>query len=230
MIFRNLFIFLKKKIRSLYLNSNTYNKKISSFNSDTLEYRPSPSLLDCLIKYDKKKTKIDNYALGEIWENQNLKEKDYNNLNSFFWLFSLDLKSSKKDLQSILLKWIKKNNKYNSKNWKIDIIAKRVIAWISNSQLTYEEGDSVYKERFNSIVKKQTNHLINEIEKSEQDNDKMIGCAAIILVGLSYSNKDSYLNSGLSILKKITKFSFDNNGFPKSRSIKQLNFYLKYFK
>jgi uncharacterized heparinase superfamily protein len=229
MIFRNSFIFLKKKIRSLYLNSNTYNKKISSFNGDTLEYRPSPSLLDCLIKYDKKKTKIDNYALGEIWENQNLKEKDYNNLNSFFWLFSLDLKSSKKDLQSILSKWIKKNNKYNSKNWKIDIIAKRVIAWISNSQLTYEEGDSVYKEKFNNIVKKQTNHLINEIEKSEQDNDKMIGCAAIILVGLSYSNKDSYLNSGLSILKKITKFSFDNNGFPKSRSIKQLNFYLKYF-
>jgi uncharacterized heparinase superfamily protein len=30
-------------------------------------------------------------------------------------------------------------------------------------------------------------------------------------------------------LKKIIKFSFDNNGFPKSRNIRQLNFYLKYF-
>ena len=55
MILKNSFLFLKKKIRSLYLNSNIYNKKISSFNNNSLGYRPSPSLLDCLVKYDKKK-------------------------------------------------------------------------------------------------------------------------------------------------------------------------------
>ena len=57
----------------------------------------------------------------------------------------------------------------------------------------------------------------------------MIGCAAIILAGLSYKDKDGYLNSGLNLLKKIIKYSFDNNGFPKSRNIRQLNLYLKYF-
>ena len=57
----------------------------------------------------------------------------------------------------------------------------------------------------------------------------MIGCAAIILTGLSYQDKSRYLDFGLNLLKKIIKFSFDNEGFPKSRSIKQLNFYLKYF-
>ena len=51
----NLFIFVKKKIRSSYLNSSIYNKKISSSNNSSLKYKPSPSLLDCLIKYDKKK-------------------------------------------------------------------------------------------------------------------------------------------------------------------------------
>ena len=55
----------------------------------------------------------------------------------------------------------------------------------------------------------------------------MIGCAAIILAGLSYKNKNSYLNFGLNLLKKIIKFSFDNDGFPKSRNIRQLNLYLK---
>ena len=44
----------------------------------------------------------------------------------------------------------------------------------------------IYKEKFNNIIKKQINHLINEIEKSEWVDDKMIGCAAIILAGLSY--------------------------------------------
>ena len=41
---------------------------------------------------------------------QKLKDKDYKNLNSFFWLFSLDLKSSKKDTQNVILQWIEKNH------------------------------------------------------------------------------------------------------------------------
>ena len=57
----------------------------------------------------------------------------------------------------------------------------------------------------------------------------MIGCAAIILGGLAYHEKEKFLNYGLNLLKKIIKFSFDKEGFPKSRNIRQLNFYLKYF-
>ena len=150
-------------------------------------------------------------------------------MHSFFWLFSLDLKSSKQSTQTIILNWIESNHNYNSKNWDIDILSKRVIAWISNSKLTYEDSDQNYKEKFNGIVQKQINHLINEIERSEWIDDKMIGCSAIILVGLSYQDKSRYLDFGLNLLKKIIKFSFDNQGFPKSRNIRHLNFYLKYF-
>ena len=223
------FVFFKEKIRSLYLNSNTYNKKISSSHNSFLKYRPSPSLLDCLIKYDKKKIDIKNYFVDEIWINQNLSDKNYKNLNSFFWLFSLDLKSSKKDTQKTILQWIEKNYRYNSKSWEVDIVAKRIIAWLSNSRLTYEDSNDGYKEKFNKIIKKQINHLINEIKASEWVDDKMIGCSAIILTGLSFQNENGYLDIGLDLLKKLVKFSFDNDGFPKSRNIRQLNFYLKYF-
>ena len=75
---------------------------------------------------------------------------------------------------------------------------------------------------------KQANHLINEISRSEIVDDKMIGCTAIILTGLSY-NKERFLSYGLDLLKKIINSSFDNEYFPKSRSIRQLVFYLKYF-
>ncbi|MBA1339965.1 MAG: putative conserved protein, heparinase superfamily [Pelagibacterales bacterium] len=223
------FLFFIKKTQHLYLNSNIYNKKISKTNSNNLEYIPSPNLLNCLIKYDKKRIKIENYSLNSIWNSKDLKEKDYRNLHSFFWLFSLDLKSSKKDTQSIISNWIEKNYKYNSKSWEFDIISKRIIAWISISKLTHEEGNPEYKKKFNKIIKKQVNHLINEIKKSEWVDDKMIGCAAIILAGLSYQDKVGYLNFGLTLLKKIIKFSFGSDGFPKSRNIRQLNFYLKYF-
>ena len=225
----NSYIFFKKRICSLYLHSNIYNRKITPSFVGSLEYQPSPNLLDSLIKYDKKKINIEAYSLNKIWDNKSLRDKDHKNLNSFFWLFSLDLKSSKKDTQNVILQWIDKNYKYNSKNWEVDIVAKRIIAWTSNSKLTYEDSNNVYKDKFNNIIKKQINHLINEIERSEWVDDKMIGCSAIILAGLSYQNKGGYLNTGLNLLKKLIKFSFDNDGFPKSRNIRQLNFYLKYF-
>jgi len=224
----NLFTFIKKNIRSLYLNSSIYNKKISSSSNSSLKYKPSPSLLDCLIKYNKKKIDIKNYSINKIWDDQELNNKDYKNLNSFFWLFSLDLKSSKKDTQSIILQWVEQNYQYNSKSWEVDIVAKRIIAWLSNSKLTYEDSDDNYKQKFNNIIKKQINHLINEIKASEWVDDKMIGCSAIILTGLSYQDTDGYLDVGLNLLKKLIKISFDKEGFPKSRNIRQLNFYLKY--
>ena len=228
MIFKNSISFFKDKIYSLYLNSNIYDRRISLFRDSVLTYKPSPSLLDCLIKFNKKKINIENYSMDEIWEKE-LLEKDHDNLNSFFWLFSLDLKSSKRETQNIILKWIEKNSKYNAKSWKIDILAKRIIAWISNAKLTYEDGGVVYRNKFNNIIKKQVNHLIKEIDRSDLVDDKLIGCAAIILSGLSYRDKNNYLLSGLDLLKKIIKFSIDDYGFPKSRNIRQLNLYLKYF-
>ena len=226
--FGQFFFFISNYIKNIYLNSNIYNKKISRIPNRNIEYKPSPSLLDCLIKYEKKKIKIEDLYLNSVWSNKDLTEKDYKNLHSFFWLFSLDLKSSKKIIQSVILNWIEENNNYNKKNWEVDILSRRIIAWISNSKLTYENSGDEYKNKFNTIIQKQINHLINEIEKSKLFDDKMIGCAAIILTGLSFK-EDKYLNFGLTLLKKIINFSFDNQSFPKSRSIRQLNFYLKYF-
>ena len=107
--------------------------------------------------------------------------------------------------------------------------AKRIIAWLSIHNLTIEKSDKDYQYEFNRMVQKQTNHLVKEINKSETVDDKMIGCAAIILVGLCYKDEKNYLSFGLNLLKKISNLSFDSQGFPNSRNIKQLTFYLKYF-
>ena len=39
----------------------------------------------------------------------------------------------------------------------------------------------------------------------------------------------NFLEYGFKLLQKIIKMSFDNEGFPKSRNIRQLVFYIKYF-
>ena len=222
------FTFLILQLRQYYLNSKLYNKKISKVTSNNLEYKPSPNLLDCLIKYNKEKKNINNFLINDIWKNENISLKDYKNLHSFFWLFSLDLKSSKNDVQSVIQEWIIKNSEYNISSWEIDTLSKRIISWISNSKIAYEDSSEEYKNKFDEIIKKQINHLINEIERSKWFDDKMVGCSAIILTGISYKEKN-FLFFGLKLLKKIIKISFDNEGFPRSRNIRQLVFYLKYF-
>ena len=57
--FGQFFFFILNQIKNIYLNSKIYNKKISKTSGKALEYKPSPNLLDCLIKYEKKKIKIE---------------------------------------------------------------------------------------------------------------------------------------------------------------------------
>tara|TARA_Y100000817_G_C16855496_1_gene543821 strand:+ start:1290 stop:2918 length:1629 start_codon:yes stop_codon:yes gene_type:complete len=216
------------QLRKIYLNSSIYNKKISKTDQTTLDYKPSPSLLNCIIKFQKKREKIENFNVDSIWLKKNINYKDLKKLHSFYWLFSVDLKSSKKIIHSIINNWINNNKNYNSNIWEIDILSKRVISWISNSKLIYDESEIEYKKKFNEIVKKQINHLMYEINRSDLVDDKMIGCTAIILSGLSYKNS-KFLSYGLNLLKKIIKQSFTDENFPKSRSIRQSLFYLKYF-
>jgi uncharacterized heparinase superfamily protein len=219
---------LKLSLKQFYQNSDFYDNKISKINEIAFGYKPSPYLLSSIIKYQKKKYKIEDFAIEGIWQN-NLKYEEFEKLNNFFWFFSLDLKSSKRTTQTVIDNWINKNHRYNKKSWNFDITSKRIISWLSNHQLTYEDCEEEFKKKFNQSIQKQTNHLLYEIKNLSEVENKIVGCAAIILTGLSYKEENKYLANGLALLKKIIKLSIDNQGFPKSRNIKQLIFYLKYF-
>ena len=225
--FSQFYFGLKDYIKKIYQNSNFYEKKISKTFNNHFQYKPSPHLLSSIIKFQNKKNRIEDFGVESIWQNK-MSTKDYEKLNNFFWFFSLDLKSSKKTTQSVIKNWIKDNGKYNKKSWEFDVTSKRIIAWLSNHQLTYEDSDKEYQLIFDHMIQKQTNHLLNEIKSSNNLENKLIGCSAIILTGLAYKNEKNYLENGLGILKNIIKSSVDNQGFTKSRNIKQLVYYLKY--
>ena len=69
-----------KQIRSIYLNSNYYDKKISKINNNDLIYKPSPHLLSSLIKYQKKKINVDDISTENLWDNDDINFEDYNKL------------------------------------------------------------------------------------------------------------------------------------------------------
>ena len=177
---------IEKKIRDIYRSSDFYETKISKTFNVVFQYKPSPYLLSSLINYQNKKYKIDDLDFNNIWESKS-QSKEFKKLNNFFWFFSLDLKSSKKLTQQVISNWIEKNSKYKKDSWEFDITAKRIISWLSNYQLSYNESNQEYKFMFDYMIQKQTNHLMNEIKYSKNLEKKIIGCSAIILTGLSLS-------------------------------------------
>ena len=235
MLFKNTFNFINYffsaitfQLKKIYLTSSIYNRKISKIGDKTLDYKPSQNLIFCIINYPDRREKIDTFNLKSIWLNKKLKSKNLRKLHNFFWLFSLDLKSSKFQVQDTILQWIGDNENYSPSIWEIDTLSRRIISWLSNSKLTYEDSNNDYKVSFDYIIKKQINHLINQIEGTNHYSDKLLGCCAIVLVGLSYKD-ERYLNFGLSLLHKIIKLSFSEDNFPKTRSVRQSLFYLKHF-
>ena len=115
------------ELRKFYLNTSYYDSKISKLDTKNLIYRPNLSTFDSIIKYDKEKINIENLNTNIIWKNYNINDRSYKKLHNFFWLFSVDLKSSNEIIQSIIKSWIEKNSKYNDQVWDIDVLSKRVI-------------------------------------------------------------------------------------------------------
>ena len=214
--------------RKIYLNSFLYNKKISNISSKNLKYKPSAHLLSSIVNIQTKKFNINEFSLETVWIDKKLNEKQINKLNNFFWLFSLDLKSSNINVQKIIKNWTEINYKYNSKTWNFKTTSKIIISWLSNSRLSYDDSNEQYKIDFNYIIQKQAFHLLNQINTIKDDHDKLIGISAIILVGLAYNDEKNLIIKGLDHLKKNIKSSLDAFGFPKSRNINSAIFFLKH--
>ena len=93
---RQIFSSTSNQIRKIYLISDYYDKKISKIYNEDIFYKPSPHLLSSLIKYQTNKINVDDITTENLWNNENINNKNFKKLNSFYWFFSLDLKSSKK--------------------------------------------------------------------------------------------------------------------------------------
>ena len=143
-------------IKQIYLNSIFYDKKISSKITSDLKYKPSSYLLSSIVKIRTKKFNIKNFLYDNFWTNKKLNQIQLQKMSNFYWLFSLDLKSSSESVQMVIKNWIEKNYKYNSKNWDFETTSKRIISWLSNTQLTCDNS-------INRIKKILTQLYINKL-------------------------------------------------------------------
>ncbi len=223
-IFKLFFLSLK----NLYFKTNFYNKKLITFIPNRILYNPSTYLNASLTSVSNDFYKITNTDPNLLWR-INAKDKlNFENLHSFLWLTKIDRKNSKVIIKNIIKSWIDNFFNYESSTWKMEIVAKRIISWSSNTDITLENSDNEYREKFLISLIKQSNFLSKNLKDLSNNSSKIICCSAIILSGIMFKENDSNYKFGIKELEKTVKNYFDENGFPKTRNPEEVFICIKY--
>ena len=214
--------------RKFYFKSNYYNKKLITHNPDRFFYNPSTYLSTSLTTISNDFFKIKNTAPDLLWKINANDKVEFENLHSFLWLTKLDRKNSKNIIKNIIKSWISNFFNYDSNTWEMEITAKRIIAWASNIDITLENSDKIYKEKFLLSLMKQSNFLSKNLKNLFYGPSKIICCASIILSGIMFKENNSNYETGIRELEKIIRNYFDEDGFPKSRNPEDVFICIKY--
>ena len=214
--------------KNYYYKSSFYNKKLITFIPDRIFYNPSSFLSASLTSISNDFYKITDTSVDILWKTDNKEKRKFESLHSFLWLAKLDRKKSKNITKDIIKSWIKKFYNFNPQTWKMEIAAKRIIAWVSNTDITLDGSNKLYKENFFLSLVKQSNFLLKNLNSITYGSNKIICCSAIILSGLIFKENSLNYKIGIKELEKIIKNYFDQNGFPKSRNPEEVFICMKY--
>jgi len=161
-------------IRNLYFRSNFYNKKLITVVPDRIIYNPSTYLSASLTTISNDFYKITNIAPELLWKTSVKDKLKFDNLHSFLWLTKLDRKNNKIITKEIIKSWIDVFFNYDPSVWEMEITAKRIIAWSSNTDITLENSDKIYKKKFFLSLIKQSNFLSKNLNNLFYDPSKII--------------------------------------------------------
>ena len=213
--------------RNYYLSSSFYNKRLINFTPDRFFYTPSAHLCASLITASNDFYKITAQSTDLFWKTDIKDIQKFENLHSFLWLTKLDRKDSKIITKDIINSWIDCFPNFTPKVWGMEIMARRIISWVSNTDITLDDSDKIYKKKFYISLVKQGNFILRNLKNISHNPDKITCCSAIILYGIVFENNLSF-KTGIKELEKISKNYFDENGFPKSRNPEEVFICIKY--
>ena len=208
-------------LKRIYFSTDFYNKSLKTKLPEQLYFYPNPFLLSSFVNLKIFTFKLSKINIDTFWtEHANTKEEE--NLNSFFWLNLINRKNNGLIIQKIISIWIKKNNKYNKKNWQNGSISKRILAWILNADIILNNTDAFFKKKFFTSITTQVNHLKNGLSDENNPVKKIEIISAIILSGLVFKEYNKNFELGIRELKSVVKNFFDIDGCPVNRNIYDL--------
>ena len=215
-------------LREFFFLTSLYNKTLNSQIPSRVFFQPNPYLLTPLLNYESFIFKVSKESIYNFWEKK-ISQKEKNSIHNFLWLNLTDRKNEKEIIQIIIKDWIKKFNNYQKDTWHESIISKRVISWISNSNIILSNTNKNFEKKFLSCLIRQINFTKKNFQTNIFDTNKISSISAIILSGLVFKEYYSNYTYGIKELKKIVEDFFDQDGFPKNRNLENLLTFTQYF-
>ena len=217
-----------KSLKEFFFLTGLYNRSLNSQTPSRLFFQPNPYLLSPLFNHESFVFKISKESVYNFW-NKSLSTKEKNSIHNFLWLNLIDRKNEKEIIQKIIKDWINKFNNYKKDIWKENIIPKRIIAWLSNSDIILNNTNKDFEKKFLRSLIRQVNFIKKNLKTNTYETNKISSISAIILSGLVFKEYYANYTNGLKELKKIIENFFDEDGFPKNRNLENLIIFLQYF-
>ena len=217
-----------RSFKEFFFLTSLYNRSLNSQTPSRLFFQPNPYLLSTLFNHESFIFKISKESVYNFW-NKNLGIKEKNSIHNFLWLNLIDRKNEKEIIQKIIKDWINKFNNYKQDVWKENIIPKRIIAWLSNSDIILNNTNKDFEKKFLRSLIRQVNFIKKNLKTNTYETNKISSISAIILSGLVFKEYYANYTNGLKELKKIIENFFDEDGFPKNRNLENLIIFLQYF-
>ena len=226
--FSSIKILVLKSLNEFFFLTGLYNRSLNSQTPSRLFFQPNPYLLSPLFNHESFVFKISKESVYNFW-NKSLSTKEKNSIHNFLWLNLIDRKNEKEIIQKIIKDWINKFNNYKQDVWKENIIPKRIIAWLSNSDIILNNTNKDFEKKFLRSLIRQVNFIKKNLKTNTYETNKISSISAIILSGLVFKEYYANYTNGLRELKKIIENFFDEDGFPKNRNLENLIIFLQYF-
>ena len=224
-------IFFKTKLYDYYLLKNNV-EEISFTPKDV--WPGDPVLGDQLVQgyYNLANKKI--YSPEEtLWQISNTNTFWQNEAHSFSWLRHLKARSgslARKHARLLILEWLKLYENYNYKTWELEILSRRVSAWVTNFDFLLAEKDKNFSDTLLVNLFKQIKFLRSQTNKKyfsllekkyglEESSIKKIKILrALILSSMCFENQLARFTNYIKILESEIKVNFNIDGMHESKS------------
>jgi uncharacterized heparinase superfamily protein len=233
-------VIIPKVIKILFFNTKLYNYYLSKTNISEISFTPKdawpgdPVLGDQLVQgyYNLANKKIYSPDVT-LWEISDANDFWLKEAHSFSWLRHLKARSgslARKHARFLILEWLKLYENWNYKTWELEVLSRRVSAWVTNFDFLLAEKDEKFSNTLLRNLFKQTKYLREQasnryfsyIEKRDglevSSIKKIKILRGLILSSICFDSEFFRLSNYIKTLEIELEKKFNSEGMHKSKS------------
>ncbi len=146
------------------------------------------------------------WSAQELWQEQHLPKGWMIWLHGFSWLKDLaaapDKNAARKRAETLTKEWLQHFDKWEAQAWRPDILARRLISWMTYAPLIISTNDHVYRSLVLNSMARQSRHLARSLEDAPTGTPRLVAVIGLVYTGLFLPSSNARLRLGITELER----------------------------